>query len=186
MNDTYEIRTLDNAPDGAKEALTGLHNAFGVVPNIAGVMANSLPLLNSFFASFGHFRGTGTFTPAERQVLLLSNAVANTSEWAVAFHSVEALADGVTPEAVDSIRRREVPTDPKFAALSALSHALIAKRGHLDDTDVKAFTSAGFDNDQLLEAITSVAISTMTNYAGNVAQPPVEAPFQGQLWHEGY
>jgi len=178
----YPIHTVDSAPDDTRQPLTVLRQAFGFVPNGAGVMANSPVLLNSFFSAFGHFRGSGTFTPAERQVLLLSNAVANDCVWAVAFHSLEALADGVTPAAVDAIRRRELPVDPRFAALSTLTRALIEKRGHLDETDTKAFTAAGFDDAQLLEVITGVAISTMTNYAANVAKLPLEAPLLPHAW----
>jgi uncharacterized peroxidase-related enzyme len=178
----YPIHTVDTAPDAAKQPLTVLRQAFGFVPNVAGVMASSPVLMNSFFSAFGHFRGGGTFTPAERQVLLLSNAVANDCAWAVAFHSLEALADGVTPAAVDAIRRRELPADPRFAALSTLTRALIEKRGHLEETDAKAFTAAGFDDVQLLEVITGVAISAMTNYAANVAQPPLEAPLRQHTW----
>jgi uncharacterized peroxidase-related enzyme len=178
----YPIHTVDTAPDDTRQPLTVLRQAFGFVPNGAGVMANSSALLNSFFSAFGHFRGGGTFTPAERQVLLLSNAVANDCAWAVAFHSLEALADGVTPAAVNAVRRRELPADPRFAALSTLTRALIEKRGHLDETDAKAFTAAGFDDAQLLEVITGVAISTMTNYAANVAKPPLETPLLPHAW----
>ncbi|HEX3778682.1 MAG TPA: carboxymuconolactone decarboxylase family protein [Pseudonocardiaceae bacterium] len=179
----YPIQTIDTAPAATRPALTGLHAAFGLIPNVAGVMANSPALLNSFFSAFGHFRGeTGTFTPAERQVLLLSNAINNDCPWAVAFHSVEAIQDGVAPEVVAALRGRAVPAEPRMAALAGVSKALIDKRGHLDETDAKAFTSAGFDDNQLLEAIASVAISTMTNYAGNLADPPLEAAFQSQVW----
>jgi len=178
----YPIHTVDTAPDSAKQPLTVLREAFGFVPNGAAVMANSPALMNSFFSAFGHFRGGGTFTPAERQVLLLSNAVANDCAWAVAFHSLEALADGVTPEAVEAIRQRELPTDPRLAALSTLTRTLIEKRGHLDDTDAKTFTAAGFNDTQLLEVITGVAISTMTNYAATIAKPPLEAPLRPHAW----
>jgi AhpD family alkylhydroperoxidase len=178
----FPIHTVDTAPDEAKQPLTVLLETFGFVPNGAAVMASSPTLLNSFFAAFGHFRGGGTFTPAERQVLLLSNAVANDCAWAVAFHTLEALADGVTPAAVDAIRRRELPADPRLAALSTLTRALIDKRGHLDETDTKAFTTAGFGDDQLLEVITGVAISTMTNHAANIAKPPLEAPVAPHAW----
>ncbi|HYQ63920.1 carboxymuconolactone decarboxylase family protein [Actinophytocola sp.] len=178
----YVIHTEDTAPGDTRQPLTVLREAFGFVPNGAGVMANSPALLHSFFSAFGHFRGGGTFTPAERQVLLLSNAVANDCAWAVAFHSVEALADGVTPAAVDAIRRRGLPTEPRFAALSTLTRSLIEKRGHLDETDATAFTAAGFDDGQLLEVITGVAISTMTNYAANVARPPLEPPLRPHAW----
>ena len=77
-------------------------------------------------------------------------------------HTVEALTDGVAPEAVDAVRRRGLPGDPRMAALSALTIAYIEKRGHLDETDVKAFTSAGFSESRLFEVITGVAITATT------------------------
>jgi alkylhydroperoxidase family enzyme len=51
-----------------------------------------------------------------------------------------------------------------------------------DDADVKAFIAAGFSRDQVFEVIAGVAISMMENYAGNVANPPLEAPFQAHAW----
>src|SRR3954470_3701081 len=111
---SYQIHTADTASEAAKEPLTVLQGAFGFVPAAAGLMANSPALLNTFFSAFGHFRNGGTFTAEERQVLLLSNAVANGCEWAVAFHSLEAIADGVEPSVVDALRRGETPADPRM------------------------------------------------------------------------
>jgi alkylhydroperoxidase family enzyme len=178
----YPLHTVDTAPDWAKQPLSQLQEAFGFVPAAAALMANSSPLMNSFFSAFGHFRGEGTFTPAERQVLLLSNAVANDSEWAVAFHTLEALEDGVPPADVDAIRQRRLPADPRLAALSGLARALIGKRGHLDEADTALFLAAGYDRNQILEAITAVAISTMTNYAATVAGLPIEDRLRAHAW----
>jgi alkylhydroperoxidase family enzyme len=178
---TFPIHTIETAPDGSKSALQGLRQGLGLIPNLAATMANSPPLVNSFVAAFGQFAG-GTFSGRERQILLLSNAVANTSAWAVAFHSTMALKEGVDPHDVDAVRDGRLPSDPRLAALSALTRALIERRGHLDATDAKAFTAAGFDDHQLLEVITGLAISTMANYAGNVARPALEELFQAQAW----
>ncbi|MFC1407833.1 carboxymuconolactone decarboxylase family protein [Streptacidiphilus sp. N1-12] len=183
---SYRIHTVDTAPEGAKQPLMLLQEAFGFMPNGAGLMANSPALLSTFFSAFGHFRGSGTFGPDERQVLLLSNAVANGCAWAVAFHSLEALADGVEPAVVDALRRGELPADPRMAALSATTRAFIGKRGHLDDADVTAFTAAGFTEGQLFEVIAGAAISTTTNYAANVARPPLEPPVRPYAWTEGH
>jgi AhpD family alkylhydroperoxidase len=146
--------------------------------------------VNAFVAAFGQFSGGtgtgGTFTGAERQVLLLTNAVTNNCAWAVAFHSTAALKEGVDPATVDAVRRGHLPVEARLAALSTLTRTLIDKRGHLDPAEVKTFTAAGFEHSQLLEVITGVAISTMANYTGNVARPPLEAPFQPQAWGDGY
>lgn len=178
----YPIHTIDTAPDYAKQPFTLLQEAFGFIPGVAAVMANSSPLMSSFFTAFGHFRGDGTFTPAERQVLLLTNAVTNDCAWAVAFHTLEALADGVPPAEVDAIRRRERPVDARFAALSALTHTLILGRGHVDEAGTAAFLAAGFDRNQILEVVTGVSISTMTNYAASVADLPLEDRLREHAW----
>jgi AhpD family alkylhydroperoxidase len=182
---SYPIHTTDSAPDRAKQALAGLEQAFGLVPNLAATMANSPPLVNSFVAVFGQLAG-GTFTGGERQTLLLSNAVTNNCAWAVAFHSTLALRESVDAADVAAVRRGEPPADRGLAALSTLTRTLIDKRGHLDEGDIKAFRAAGFDANQLLEVIAGVAISTMANYAGNVARPPLEEPFRAQAWGDGY
>jgi alkylhydroperoxidase family enzyme len=96
-----------------------------------------------------------------------------------------ALKEGVDPSDVEAVRRGGTPTDPRLAALSALTRALIERRGHLDVADAKAFTAAGFDDDQLLEVITGVALSTLANYTANIAAPPLDEPFQAQAWSAG-
>ncbi|HKA69726.1 MAG TPA: carboxymuconolactone decarboxylase family protein [Actinomycetes bacterium] len=182
---TYPIHTTETAPDGARQALQGLQKAVGLVPNLAASMANCPPLINAFVAASGQFQ-SGSLTGSERQVLLLTNAVANRCTWAVAFHSTLAIKEGVDPADVEAIRRGRAPAAPRIAALSALTRTLIDKRGHLEDADVKAFTTDGFHDVQVLEVITGVAISAMANYAGNVAQPPLDVPFRAQAWSSEY
>jgi alkylhydroperoxidase family enzyme len=180
----YPIHTVDTAPENSKQALQGLRQAFGLIPNLAATMANSPPLVNSFVATSGQF-SAARFTGAERQILLLSNAVANSSTWAVAFHSTMALKEGVAEAEVEAIRGGGLPGDSRLAALSTLTRALIDKRGHLDAADTDRFTAAGFDDDHVLEVITGVAISTLANYTSNISQPPVEEPFQAKAWTAG-
>ena len=42
----YPIYTIASAPEHSKSALEQLQQAFGVVPNIAGVIANSPKLIH--------------------------------------------------------------------------------------------------------------------------------------------
>ncbi len=114
-----------------------------MVPNVAGVIANSPVLANIFVPLFAGVH-SGTFTEAEIQTLLLTNAVTNACAWAVAFHSYLALKAGLDPADVQAIRERRAPQEPRIAALSAYARALIEKRGHVGDAAVEAFLSAGF------------------------------------------
>jgi alkylhydroperoxidase family enzyme len=178
----FPIYTIESAPEQSKPALQSLNAAFGMVPNIVGAMATSPVLIDSLVGLFQRVHG-GSFTEAQIQILLLTNAVTNASSWAVAFHTALALKAGIDPADVAAIREGRAPEDRQYAALSTLARTLIEKRGRLDDRDVDEFTGAGFGKDLMLEVIAVVAASTITNYTGSVTRPPVEAPFQAHLWN---
>jgi len=177
----YPIHTIVSAPENSKSALKQLQQAFGVIPNLAAAIANSPKLVNSLVGVFQQVHSS-SFTEQEIQIVLLTDAVANSCTYAVAFHTALALQQGVSPEETDAIRARRAPQNYRFAALSTLAKTLIEKRGHLSKQELDAFLAAGFTQEQILEVIATVAASTITNYAGTIANPPLEDPFQQFAW----
>ena len=177
----YPVQTIASAPEGSKSALEQLTKAFGVLPNIAGAIANSPKLINSLVGLFGQVHSPG-LSEAENQIVLLTDAVTNSSTYAVAFHTALALQQGISSEVTTAIRERRLPTDKRFAALSALAKALIEKRGHPTEPELDSFNAAGFTKEQALEVIAIVAASTITNYTGTIANPPLEDAFRQHAW----
>lgn len=178
---TFPIHTLASAPEGSKPALHQLQQAFGTIPNLIGAVSTSPHLINGLVALFGEVHG-GSFTEAQVQIVLLTDAVTNASPWAVAFHSALALREGIDAADVQAVRDGRPPADRQLAALSAVAKTMIEKRGHLHDDDVEGFLAAGFGKEHLLEVITAVAASTITNYTASITRPPLEAAFQGHAW----
>ena len=178
---TFPVHTIDSAPEQSKPSLQMLQGAFGMIPNIAGAMSTSPVLIGSLVGLFQKVHG-GSFSEEQIQVLLLTNAVTNACSWAVAFHTALALKEGVDPAEVEAIRQGRAPRKPGNSALSTLARTLIEKRGLLSDPDASRFLEAGFEQAHLLEVIAVVAASTITNYTGNVTQPPVETAFVAYAW----
>jgi AhpD family alkylhydroperoxidase len=178
---TFPVNTIESAPEHSKPALQQLQSAFGMIPNLIGAMATSPVLINSLVGLFGNVHG-GSFTEAQVQAVLLTDAVTNACTWAVAFHTALALKEGLDPADVQAIREGRLPKDNKLAALSALARTMIEKRGRLDDEDVDRFIAAGFGKDHALEVIAIVAASTITNYTGSVTRTPLEAMFEPHAW----
>src|SRR4051794_21721571 len=106
----FPVYTIESAPSESKAVLQALQEAFGFVPNIAGAMAGSPTLVNGFIGLFKRVHA-GTFTEQEIQTVLLTDAVANRSSWAVAFHTALALKQGVDPADVQAIRESRPPND---------------------------------------------------------------------------
>jgi alkylhydroperoxidase family enzyme len=178
---TFPVHTIESAPERSKPAMQQLQSAFGMIPNLIGAISTSPVLINSLVGLFGNVHGS-SFTEAQVQTVLLTDAVTNDSPWAVAFHTALALKEGIDPADVRAIREDRLPKDRKFSALSGLAKTMIEKRGRLSDEDVNRFLAAGFGKDHLLEVIAAVAASTITNYTGNIARPPLDAPFQEHAW----
>lgn len=177
----FPVHTLHTAPEASRPSLEALRSAFGFMPNMAGAMATSPVLIGSLVALFGKVHG-GSFTEPQIQVLLLTNAVTNASEWAVAFHSALALQQGIVPADIAAIRSGDAPREPRLAALSRVAKSLIETRGHLDPSVVDEFIDAGFTPEHLLEMIAVSAASTMTNYTSSVTKPPLEEQFGEHTW----
>lgn len=177
----YKVHTPTTAPEKSKPGLEQLQNAFGFIPNIAGAIANSPTLINSLACVFANVH-SGTLTEAEIQVLLLTNAVTNACTWAVAFHTTLALKLGVNQEDVHAIRDCRLPKDVRSAALSSFARSLIEGRGHVSPQRFEEFLASGLTEEQALSVIAVSAASTITNYAGTLAHPPLEAAFQQHAW----
>lgn len=177
----FEVKSIDQAPEGSKAPLRKLEQVFGMVPNVAGLIANSPVLANIFVPLFQGVH-IGTLTEGEIQTLLLTNAVTNNCTWAVAFHSFLALQAGLDPTDVQAIREGRAPRERRYAALSSYARDLIEKRGDVGEAAVRALLSAGFKADQALEVVAVSAASTITNYTLNIAEPPLEPMFQKHAW----
>lgn len=177
----YAIHTIDSAPEKSKPVLKQLHQTFAIIPNIAGVMAESPVLISGFIGLFQQVHA-GSFTERQIQTLLLTNAVTNACSWAAAFHTMLALKEGLDPDDVQAIRENRLPKDSNLAALSLLTKTLIATRGHISNGEIAQFLDAGFIKGQVLEVLAVLAASTITNYSGNVAQPVLEEAFQEHAW----
>ena len=132
----YPIQTIASAPEGSKWALEQLQQAFGVIPNLAAAIANSPKLINSLVGIFQQVHSS-SLTEQEIQIVLLTDAVANSCPYAVAFHTVLALEHGVGSEETNAIRDQRASIDGRFAALSTPAKKLIEKRGRLQQSGTR-------------------------------------------------
>ena len=92
---------------------------------------------------------------------------------------------GIPSTEVQAIREQRLPDDPKLAALSALARGMIEQRGQLAEAELNRFVQAGYRQDQILEAITVIAASAITNYTANVANLPLEDALREHAWSDG-
>lgn len=178
---SYPIHDVDSAPEGAKATLTGTKKGLGFVPNILGTMAEAPALLNAYTTLAGIFDKT-SFSPTERQVVLLSVSYENSCEYCVAAHSVIASMQKVPADVVEAIRRNTPITDRKLEALRRFTTAVVASRGRPTEEQTNAFLAAGYGRQQILEVVLGVGMKTLSNYTNHVAGTPLDGAFAKAAW----
>jgi alkylhydroperoxidase family enzyme len=174
----FPLQTAATAPEKCKPILQALEQKFGFLPNAIATMANSPTLLGAFVGTFGSFHG-GSFDGIERQVLLLANAVTLQCPWTIAAHSTFAAEEGLAESEIAAIRRGELPKDAKYAALCALTRAMIERRGKVGEAEIGHFTAAGYAETQILEVVAGIGVSTMAATTTNLAGTPIEDRLKG-------
>ncbi len=179
----FPIHTIDTAPEDSLPALRELQESVGMIPNLAATMAESPELLKGFL-QIRSILYAGTFTPAEVQVLALTNAFENGCKYCMALHSSFALKVRVSPESVAALRAGRSPIEPRIRALSDFSRAMVRSRGSVTPGELATFLAAGFTPAQALEVVLGVAVSILPNFAHHLTQCPIDEVFQPQAWEK--
>ena len=177
----YTVHTVDTAPVAAKDTLASAKNAFGFLPNLLGVMATAPALVKAYTTLSRIFEET-SFDATERQVVLLAANYENDCEYCIAAHSVIAGMRKVPDAVIQAIRDNRPIPDTKLEALRRFTAAIVNTRGWPSDDDVRAFTSAGYGERQILEVILGIGFKTLSNYTNHVAGTPLDPAFAKAAW----
>src|SRR5262249_37270965 len=145
----------------------------GLIPNLAAVMANAPALIEAFVAARAAYQSS-SLSAIEREVVSITNGVANNCAYCVAAHSTFAQMANTPPAALAGLRAGKSPVDPRLKALSDFSHKLTTSRGQISKADLDASLAAGFTAAQALEVIVGGAVSLLANYTNHLAHAPLD------------
>jgi uncharacterized peroxidase-related enzyme len=174
----FPIHAVESAPEGARETLSTMQANFGMLPNIAGVMAESPALLNAYFAGQQALAKGSSLTPAENNLVQLAIAVENQCQYCTAAHSMAAeSAYGSTKDELEALRSGRPLANKKSEALRRFAKTVYAQHGRISDTDMQAFLDAGYSHAQALDVVACIALKVMTNFANQVSLNPVDEAF---------
>jgi len=158
----------------AGELLHAVKAKMGMIPNMTRVMANSPAVLESYLGMSGALAG-GTLSAHLRQELALATAQENGCDYCLSAHSAIGKMVGLTEEEILGSRRGAVE-DAKATAAIVFSNRVLATRGSLDDADIIAVRTAGFNDGEIAEIIAHAALNIFTNYFNKAAQVEIDFP----------
>jgi AhpD family alkylhydroperoxidase len=177
----FTRHTVDTAPDAARPTLEGAQKSLDFVPNLFAIMAEAPSLLNAY-AQLGELLNQSSFSPAEQQVVLMTNNRLNGCDYCMAAHTTISQASGVPANVINALRTGTAIDDPKLEALRRFSIVVNETRGWPEQADLDAFFAAGYGRQQVLEVILGTAFKVLSNYTNHVASTPLDAAFQPHVW----
>jgi len=178
---TFKLHTIESAPAGARETLSNVKSAFGIVPNLQAIMAESPELLKAQQSLWSLFDQT-SFDALEKQVVYLTVIYENECEYCMAGHSMLAKMQKLPEDVVAAIREGRPIEDAKLEALRRFTSTMTKSRGWASEKDVSAFIGAGYTNKNVLEVILGIATKVTMNYVNHVAETPADPFMKGFEW----
>jgi len=177
----YQVHTKETASQPSADMLANAEKAFGFIPNLLGVMAESPVMLKAYLA-LGKIFDESSFTSTERQVVILTASRFNDCRYCMAAHSVVAGMQNIPADVVDAIRNDLPISNNRLEALRKTVTTAIEQRGWLSEDDQNAFFAAGYTPAQLLEVILGISYKTLSNYVNHIADAPLDKAFVSGAW----
>ncbi len=164
----FQIHDDLTAPEGSAAVLRGALSSGGQLPNFLGVLAGSPAALRAY-ARFRSELRHGKLALATLERIAVAVAQHYHSDPGIAMHSRAARAAGLPIDEV-ALAREFDSRDEREAALLRYLHAVL-EQGRPAMYLHEEAREAGWDDEQILEAIAAVtleAFSAMVNVAGEV------------------
>ncbi len=177
----FKIHTLESAPLASRPLLEDSLQAYGMIPNLHAVMAESPEHLDAYKKLHEIFQQT-SLSPIERNVVWLAINVEHGCHYCVPAHSWIAKNQGVDEPTLAALREARPLPDARLEVLRQFTLKLVRQRGELAPGDVEQFLAAGFTSRNVLDILVGLAQKVMSNYVNHLAATPVDAPFAAFAW----
>ena len=177
----FTLHDVDTAPAASAEILAAVKKAWGFVPNLHRVLAESPAAIEAYGALWGIAEKT-SFTPIERNIAYLAIIYENECTYCMAGHTNLSRMARVDADHIQAVREGSPITDSKLEALRTFAASVTRNRGAVSEAEVNAFKAAGYDNRAALDVLVLAATKLISNYTNHLADTPNDDFMKGAEW----
>lgn len=177
----FTAHDLDTAPEASKPLLEKSQAAFGRLPGLHRVMAESPQMLEGYQVLHHLFTQTA-FDADELTVVWQTINVEHECHYCVPAHTGIAKRMKVSDEISTALRDETPLPSVKLEALRTFTLRMLRGRGVVSEAQMQEFFDAGYDRRAVLDVILGLAQKVMSNYTNHVAETPLDAPVQPLAW----
>lgn len=167
--------TIDAAPAASRPILESVKKQLGSAPNLFRLVANSPAALEGYRDLAGALE-KGTLPPPTRERIALAIAEVNGCNYCLSAHSFLAKSRAKLDDSEITANRDGRSNDPKADAAVKFAVKVARERGQVSDADIHDVKAAGYDDAQVVEIVSHVALNVLTNYVNLVARTDIDFP----------
>lgn len=174
--------TKENAP---KESLPFIEQSlknYGFLPKLHAILAEAPATYQAYLDTFALFEHHTSFSPLEQQVVFMTANFENKCHYCVPGHSFLMTYKGMPADVIEALREGKPINDGKLEALRTYTRLLIEKRGHVEESELKTFLSAGYTQRQALEVLVGLASKLISNYTNSLAKTELDDVSKPHAW----
>ncbi len=177
----FTVHELSSAGE-SKSLLEKSMKAYGFVPNLHAVMAESPALLEAYQTLASIFGTKTSLTTTEQQVIAMTNNRLNACTYCMAAHTSIMQAAEIPEDIIDSLRNGTPIADPKLEALRIYSEKVNVSRGWPEVSDIEALLLAGYTKQTVFDVILGTAYKVLSNYTNHIAKTPLDKGLERNAW----
>ncbi|MEX0604083.1 MAG: carboxymuconolactone decarboxylase family protein [Marinobacter sp.] len=177
----FTLHDKQSAPEQSKALLDGSFKAFGMIPGLHAVMAESPQVLEGY-KKLHELVLASSFDNDETTVVWQTINVEHACHYCVPAHTGIAKMMEVSDDIINALRDETPLPNDKLEALRTFTLAVVRKRGEVSSDEVQAFIDAGYAQRQVLEVMLVLSQKVMSNYINHIAETPVDEPFKKFEW----
>lgn len=180
---TLKIHNMETAPEESKPLLEKSKKAYGMIPNLHGVLAEAPGIYEAYQTLHSLFENS-SFDKDELTVVWQTINVEHECHYCVPAHTGIANSMKVDSEITEALRNRTEMPNEKLQKLHETTLSIVRNRGQVNDKELEEFFAAGYTKRQLLEIILGLSQKVISNYTNHIAETPVDEPFKKFEWNK--
>jgi len=177
----FPSHDLDTAPEASKPLLENSQRAFGRLPGLHKVMAESPQVLEGYQVLHKLFTET-EFDADELTVVWQTINVEHECHYCVPAHTGIAKRMKVSDDISNALRDETPLPSAKLEALRVFTLQMLRERGNVTTEQMQAFFDAGYGHRAVLDVILGLSQKVMSNYINHVVETPLDEPVKPFAW----
>lgn len=162
-------------PEEADAFTRQLFDQVGMVPNLYCMMANSSTVLDGFLKLIKYLEAARLDKKTREMVYLLTSQI-NGCDYCLASRTSTSMEHDVMSKEETLQARKAQSPDPRVNAMLGFAKEVVEKRGHVSDATMEKLRAQGFSDEEIVEALATIALATLTNYVALVGDVELDYP----------